>query len=745
MNTKRSAAAVLLLATLLSTGGARAVVTSPGRQVENLNRGVVAVVAGNGKPFISWRALATDEAGTLFNIYRGATKLNAAPTDQTNWADTGGNGASVYSVRAVVNGVEQAAASAGATWAKQSLTIPVQKPAGGITPDGVAYTYEICDGAPVDLDGDGTYEIVFRWQPTNAKDPAVDGYTGNTYIDAYKLDGSRLWRIDLGKNIRSNSHYNAFVAYDLDGDGQGELMVKTADGTVDGVGTVIGSSTADHRNSKGRILTGPEYLTVFNGLTGAAMQTVNYLPARGDVAAWGDAYGNRVDRFLAGVANLDGARPSAVFSRGYYTRAVIAAWDWRDGRLTSRWVFDSDIAGGPANHQGAHWFSVADVNGDGKDDIVYGAAAIDSYGQLLYSTGLCHGDALHVGKFNPNLPGQQVFMVHEEPACYGAKGVEMHDAATGAILWSISGEGQDVGRGTCMDIDPNYPGEECWATLGGVRSATGIQITPVIPARVNFAVWWDGDALRESLDTDRIDKWNPSTAKFDRLLTGNALGAYAINGTKATPVVSADLFGDWREEIVWRTQDNDALMIFTTTYPTSIRMPTLMHNPQYRAQVAAQNAGYNQPPHPSFYLGHGMAPVVQEAVHIPYDGSGTVQAETAMVGGGAIARTDRSGYRGTGFMNFPAGGGTAEFIRINGGAGGPKSISVRYANGNPTPRTGVLKVNGVAQAITFKPTGGWSNWATMAATVNLAKGSDNTLRFESTGQGLGNIDELIVP
>ncbi|MEO7497476.1 MAG: rhamnogalacturonan lyase, partial [Massilia sp.] len=423
---------------------------------------------------------------------------------------------------------------------------------------------------------------------------------------------------DLGKNIRAGAHYTTFLAYDFDGDGKAEVMMKTADGTVDGAGVTIGSASADYRNSSGYILSGPEFLTVFNGLTGAAMKTVNYLPARGTVSSWGDSYGNRVDRFLGGVANLDGAQPSAVFSRGYYTRAVIAAWDWRGGVLSNRWVFDSNNAGNSAAAgQGAHWFSVADVTGDGKDDIIYGAATINSNGTLLYSTGLCHGDALHVGKFNPAISGQQVFMVHEEPNCYGTKGVEMHNAATGATLWSASGEGADVGRGVCMDIDPAYAGEECWGSRGGLRSATGVQIGTVRPSHMNFAVWWDGDLLRESLDGTVIDKWNPATSSFSTLVDGASYGAASNNSTKSTPVMSADLFGDWREEVVWRKSDNTALLIFSTTTPTSTRLPTLMHNPQYRAQVAGQNAAYNQPPHPSFFLGNGMGTFTQEPVHTP--------------------------------------------------------------------------------------------------------------------------------
>jgi rhamnogalacturonan endolyase len=260
---------------------------------------------------------------------------------------------------------------------------------------------------------------------------------------------------------------------------------------------------------------------------------------------------------------------------------------------------------------------VADVNNDGRDDIVYGAATIDSYGKLLYTTGLGHGDALHVGKFDPDRPGQQIYMVHETPSVYGATGSGMHDAATGALLWGVSGENTDIGRGVCADIDPTYRGVECWASRGNLRSAQGVQIIPARPSPINFAVWWDGDLLRETLDNVTIGKWDTATRKLTTLVDGASVGAASNNGTKATPVLSADLFGDWREEVVLRRSDNTALLVFSTTAPTATRLPTLMHNPQYRAQVASQNTGYNQPPNPSFYLGDGMGPFVQEPVHTP--------------------------------------------------------------------------------------------------------------------------------
>eukprot|EP00727_Mastigamoeba_balamuthi_P000709 m51a1_g10635 putative rhamnogalacturonate lyase (660) ;mRNA; r:72861-74959 len=595
---------------LLACAAALAASQDTGKQLETLNRGAIAIPAvGATGMLVSWRLLATDPSGVGFNVYTGSRRLNPTLiTTSTNFLDAAGTTRTRYAIRAVVNGVEGDAVTA-RVFPDAYLSIGLDKPAGGRTPDGVAYTYEANDGAVADLDGDGEYEIVVKWWPNNAKDNSQAGYTAPTLVDAYKLDGRKLWRVDLGRNIRSGSHYVQMVLYDLDGDGKAELMLKTADGTaelmlktadgtVDGAGKAIGDARADHRNSKGYILKGPEFLTVFNGLTGAAMATVDYYPPRGDVRAWGDAYGNRVDRFLAGVAYVDGKRPSAIFARGYYTRAVIVAWDWRDGRLTRRWVHDSPTRGKGVYGQGAHWFSVADVNGDGKHDIIYGAGAVDSSGAALYSTGLGHGDALHVGDLDPSRAGLEVFMVHEEKSA--KYGMEMHDAATGKILWGVGG-GFDVGRGLCADVDPSRPGDECWSFVGQLTAANGQAICPR-SMTINFAVWWDGDLQRELLDRTMIDKWVPAQKGTARLLTAYTYGADSNSGSKATPVISADILGDWREEVVWRSSDNSKLMLFATGIPTKYRLTTLMHDTQYRVQVAGQNMAYNQPPHPSFFL-----------------------------------------------------------------------------------------------------------------------------------------------
>ncbi|WP_430211293.1 rhamnogalacturonan lyase [Paenibacillus amylolyticus] len=569
--------------------------------MEYLDRGVVAVKTGTGV-FISWRLLGTEGSNVSFNVYRDGTKVNPTPiTNSTNLQDASGTSSSKYTVRAVVSGTEQAASAAASVWGNNYLSVPLSVPAGGTTPDGVAYTYSANDASAGDLDGDGEYELIVKWDPSNSKDNSQSGYTGEVFIDAYKLNGTRLWRISLGKNIRAGAHYTQFMVYDLDGDGKAEVAMKTADGTKDGTGVVIGDASKDYRNSSGYVLSGPEFLTVFNGQTGKALSTVNYEPARGNVSSWGDNYGNRVDRFLAAIAYLDGERPSLVMARGYYTRTVLVAYNWRNGQLTKQWTFDSNTSGNSGYAgQGNHNLSVADVDGDGKDEIVYGAMAVDDNGKGLYTTGLHHGDAMHLSDLDPDRPGLEVFQVHETPS---NAGVEFRDAGTGQLIWGVKTT-KDIGRGMAADIDPRYKGAEVWAD-GSLYTAKGQKLGTTLPSSTNFGIWWDGDLLRELLDSNRIDKWNYANSTTMNLLT--ASGVSSNNGTKSTPNLQADLFGDWREEVVWRTNDSSALRIYTTTAVTDKRIYTLMHDPVYRLGVAWQNVAYNQPPHTGFYLGEGMS------------------------------------------------------------------------------------------------------------------------------------------
>jgi rhamnogalacturonan endolyase len=515
--------------------------------------------------------------------------------------DPGGQASSTYTVRPVLNSMEQSPSETAGVWANPYLTIPLQTP-GGYSPN---------DASAGDLDGDGQYEIVLKVECCG-QDNAYAGVTGQPKLEAYKLDGAMLWRIDLGINIREGAHYTQFMVYDLDGDGRSEVACKTAPGTRDGQGhnVILGQDdpAADYRTANGYILNGPEYLTIFDGRTGAALATSSYIPPRGTVSAWGDDYGNRVDRFLAAVAYLDGTRPSLVMCRGYYTRAVLAAWNWRGGQLSQVWTFDSDADSANAGYrgQGNHNLSVGDVDGDGRDEIVYGAAVIDHDGKGLYTTGRGHGDAMHLSDMDPSRPGLEVFQSHEGASTNA--GLDYRDARSGALLFGVGSTG-DVGRALAIDVDPRYPGFEGWVAGGGISGmyhlATGQRIATTSPA-VNFAVWWDADPLREILNGNAIDKWDYLNARSVRLLT--ATECVSNNGTKSTPALSADLLGDWREEVLWRTVDGRALHLYTTTIPTDRRIYTLMHDLQYREAIAWQNVAYNQPPHTSFFLGDGMAP-----------------------------------------------------------------------------------------------------------------------------------------
>ncbi|ADL50242.1 dockerin type I domain-containing protein [Clostridium cellulovorans] len=576
------------------------------RQMENLDRGVVAVKVSNGV-FVSWRVLGTEATNVSYNLYRDSVKV-ANITGASNYIDASGTTTSKYSVSAVVNGVEQSKSTAVSVLGNNYMQLPLQIPAGGKTPDGVAYTYNANDCSVGDLDGDGQYEIVLKWDPSNSKDNSQKGYTGNVFLDAYEMNGTRLWRIDLGKNIRAGAHYTQFMVYDLNGDGKAEVACKTSDGTKDGVGTVIGNASADYRNSSGYILSGPEYLTIFQGSNGKALNTINYEPGRGNVSSWGDSYGNRVDRFLGCIAYLDGVHPSLVMCRGYYTRAVLVAYDWNGSTLTKRWTFDSNTSGNSGYAgQGNHNLSVADVDSDGKDEIIYGGCTIDDSGKGLYTTGLRHGDALHVSDLDPSRPGLEVWSCHEDTSGNGGIGGSFRDAKTGQVLWSFKAA-NDTGRACSADVTAAYPGEEVWASGSSLYSSKGENIGNR-PGPVNFAIWWDGDELRELLDDTTISKYGG----------GNLLSVSdcdSNNTTKATPCLQADILGDWREEVIWRTTDNKYLRIYTTTATTSRRIYTLMHDPVYRMGVAWQNVAYNQPPHTGFFLGSGMSTPPTPAIYL---------------------------------------------------------------------------------------------------------------------------------
>lgn len=586
-------------------------------KMEYLNRGLYAVPAGNGKVLISWRLLGTEDSTVYFNLYRNGGRLPAQKkykginsTCFLAEIDTAQDYG--FTVKAVIGGKEEKHGETVRVFPglKKYLSIPLQTPAG----------YSANDASVGDMDGDGVYEIVIH-MTGKGRDNSQAGLTDPPVFHCYKLDGTLLWQINLGKNIREGAHYTQFMVYDFDSDGKAEVAMKTADGTIDGKGNVIGDSTKDYRNQRGHILSGPEYLTMFDGLTGEALSTVNYIPARHPSSLtpsdfelktiWGDGNGNRSDRYLACVAYLDGAHPSLVMCRGYYTRSVLAAFDYKNKKLVNRWVFDSNDEGNKQYAgQGNHNLTVTDADNDGKDEIIYGQMTVDDNGKGLYTTGIVHADAMHVSDLDPSRPGLEVFSIQEK---FGDAGANFRDAATGEVIWKkpsvkAGNDGEGPGRALALDIDPRFDGYECWvagAGITGLFDCKGNKIAVRTPA-CNMGIYWDGDPLSEVLNGVNISKWDYDSSRAVKLFDARDEGCASNNGTKSNPCLSADILGDWREELICRTADSKELRIYSTSIPTSLKLYTLMHNPQYRLSIAWQNVAYNQPPHVSYYLGHGM-------------------------------------------------------------------------------------------------------------------------------------------
>lgn len=570
-------------------------------QREKLGRGLVAVRSSVFNAFVSWRYLSTDPMDIKFHLYANDSLVNVTSKTSAQVKKVKTN-ETHFRLVPVIDGVEQADMAA-------TYTLPANTSIGyinipmNVVPDttvaGTKVTYSPNDASVGDVDGDGEYEIFLKWDPSNSQDNSISGYTGNVYIDCYKIDGTFLWRINLGRNIRAGAHYTQFMVYDFDGDGKAEMICKTADGTVDGVGTVIGDAAKDYRNSSGYVLSGPEYLTVFNGETGAAMQTVNYLPARGTVSSWGDNYGNRVDRYLACVAWLDGVRPSAVMCRGYYTRTVLVAWDWDGTNLTRKWTFDTNNGYSSLTGQGNHNLRVGDVDSDGCDEIVYGSMTIDHTGKPKYNTKYGHGDAMHMTVFDPASGELAVWACHEDKV----NGSTFRKAKNGLLIKQIKSS-DDVGRCMAADIDPNYPGVEMWsARSGGILATDGtVTTTSTKGVSMNMACWWDGKLLRNLQDGVSITRYDYSSRNSASTLL-SASDCSSNNSTKNNPCLVADMFGDWREELLVRTSDNKNLRLYINTDTISYRFHTFLEDPVYRSSVAYQNVAYNQPTNTGFYFG----------------------------------------------------------------------------------------------------------------------------------------------
>ncbi len=604
-------------------------------QAEYLDRGLVAITVDGGV-YVGWRLLGDEYAAEAsYILYRDGKAIRTFDaTENTSFLDVDGTADSKYAVSVVIDEEEVEKCKEVAVQSADYLEVPIEAPEAYYDdkltkeyikttyPSGTGendltdatlaangeYEYYANDTYVGDVDGDGVYEIIVKWHGFS-RDNSQSGYTSPVYLDCYKLDGTRLWRINLGINIRAGAHYTQPVVADLDGDGKAEIMVRTADGTVDGKGNVIGDATADYRNSSGQIIEGPDFLTLFDGETGEALDTIEYNPQRGSASSWGDNYGGRSERFLSGAAYLDGEHISAIFARGYYTRAVVVAYSVENNKIITQWVCDSNDAENAALYgQGAHSFTVADVDGDGCQEIVYGSATIDNDGKVMYGlTDLHgsdygkHGDAERVTDMNLKNPGLEIFMVHEDKT---KDGMEMHDAATGEYIYLEDSNGNDIGRGAAADIDPRYEGVEGWSSIGNMLAADGTYIGKRAGS-INHMVWFSGDMGRDFIDRSGvvpyIGSWDYENGSIDATYYEYCR---TNNTTKANPAFQADMFGDWREEVAFRTQDNSAIRIYTSTETMDYRLYTLMHDPTYRAQMACNGSAYNQSPDAGFYIGY---------------------------------------------------------------------------------------------------------------------------------------------
>lgn len=555
--------------------------------MEYLDRGIYAVKNGNGM-FVSWRYNANDSDTAEFRLYRDDKLIYTSKSgDPTCYQDNGGTASSKYRVDCLDGGKVTSSENCKFTSGNNYFDIKLNSPGSQYSPN------DCCVG---DVDGDGQYEIFLKWDPSNAKDNSQSGATDNVIIDCYTLTGKQLWRIDLGRNIRAGQHYTQMCVADFDCDGKAELITKTSEGTKDGTGKVIGNASKSYANSSGYILDGPEYLTLFDGQTGKNLDTIDFPVPRGKVSDWGDNYGNRVDRMNSAIAYLDGVHPSAVYGRGYYTRLTLSAFDVQNKKLIKRWIYDTgNNKSAPGWGCGNHNVMVADVDDDGRQEVCMGASMIDDNGKLLWSTGTLHGDAMHLGDLIPDRAGQELWICHEDKP-YGESCI---DAKTGKTIFHVNGT-KDTGRCAADNIWAGNKGAEFWgAADGNVYNTTGKKVGGTRPAQ-NFFIYWDGDLEREILDGTKISKMTAAD-KISTVFTAN--GCSGNNSSKNVPCITADLFGDWREELIMRTSDNTKLRIWCTTDTTKVRLTTLMHDMQYRMQNGCQQSCYNQPPHVSYYLG----------------------------------------------------------------------------------------------------------------------------------------------
>lgn len=628
------------------------------RQMEKLDRGLIAIKTDGGV-YLSWRLFDSEDnifgsadKNVSFNVYRDGKKISEVAT-KTNYVDStvGTN----YSVAPVINGVEGEKCNPVTAYNNSYFDIPLLKPDDETIYDPsnnklATYSFFPSDCSTGDVDGDGEYEIIVKWT-SHERDVGTPAYSGTVHLAAYKLDGTKLWKndIELGKNVYSSAHTLQFLVYDFDGDGKSEVICQTSLGSKDGQGKYVSNaaqsdeeikaitdeqnSTADYRGSYGVITEGEEFLTIFNGETGAAMDTISLPTTRGSENGvdYGDDFGNRSNRFVSDIAYLDGEKPYAIYLRGYYfgrngkQRTSIAGISWDGTALSPTYRFDTQ-KGQEGYYDGAYQYvgngnhncTVADVDNDGKDEFITGALCMevndDNEFRPKWCTYLQHGDALHIGNYDPTHTGFEFFTVHEDSGTNSLSGnditldfgMSVIDAETGNIMFH-EGASDDTGRGVMANVGAGgyY---QIWSAKnsarqsnGGTDFTTATSLTGRNTPSMNFRIFWDGDLYDNLLNGANITDWNGRN--MSNIFSAGNYDCVSINGTKANPSLQADLFGDWREEVVYPTSDGTALRVFSTTDTTDYKIKTLMQDPVYRSGVAAEQTAYNQPPHVGFYMG----------------------------------------------------------------------------------------------------------------------------------------------
>ena len=560
---------------------------------EKLDRGLTLATGNGGKgTHISWRLLKSDSKSVAFNVYRSidnkTKKLNKAPiTSTTDFLDIDANGKkAIYWVEAV-DGRAKSVSN------KKSLTATVSGEANYTSIKLKDPNVTAGRVAVADLNGDGIYDYIIRHPNSNVDPGTVNPNNGTTYkIEAYLSDGTYLWTTDLGPGIEPGVWYSPFIVYDFDGDGKAEVALKTA-----------GNDCL--KNDKGRVYGGSEYLSILNGMTGKEIARVDW-PERND------RYGNliRQNRNQIGMAYLDGKTPCILAARGTYKLLVVDAWQFNNGKLEKLWRWDGDEENPVVRSQGAHNMVCGDVDGDGKEEILLGSCMLNSNGTLRWSTGLGHSDKAYLTDIDPNRKGLEVFLAIE-PWIDNGYGVCTVDADTGERIWGIGHKTFHVGDGMVADIDPSSPGLECFASedkKGGssdkyLLSAQGKRLASnedVPPCR-NW-IWWDSGNTRQLFFGDD-NRWGAeSMSKGRNQSIGYWKGEKITNGIYGDIIMIADLFGDWREEVV--TALPGELRIYHTNIPAKDRKITLMQDAIYRSYVLQRSQGYPQAPVPSYYLGN---------------------------------------------------------------------------------------------------------------------------------------------